>query len=36
VVAIVGLKDVMEYAGAHPELAEQRDRMAAYRAQYGV
>jgi orotate phosphoribosyltransferase len=36
VIAIVGLGDVMEYAQGHPELAGQRERMAAYRAQYGV
>ena len=36
VIAIVGLDDVMEYAGAHPDMAGQRERMAAYRGQYGV
>jgi orotate phosphoribosyltransferase len=36
VIAIVGLNEVMEYAGGHPELADQRERMAEYRAQYGV
>lgn len=36
VIAIVGLNDVLEYAGSQPELADQRGRMAAYRAQYGV
>jgi orotate phosphoribosyltransferase len=36
VVAIVGLQDVMEFAGDHRELAGQRERMAAYRARYGV
>jgi len=36
VVAIVGLSDVMEFAGGHPDLAGQRERMAAYRARYGV
>jgi orotate phosphoribosyltransferase len=36
VLAIVGLNEVMEYAGGHPELAGQRERMAEYRAQYGV
>lgn len=36
VIAIVGLDDVMDYAGGRPELAGQRERMAAYRARYGV
>jgi len=36
VIAIVGLNDVLEYAGGQPELADQHGRMAAYRAQYGV
>jgi orotate phosphoribosyltransferase len=36
VIAIVGLGDVMEFAGSHPELAGQDERMAAYRARYGV
>jgi orotate phosphoribosyltransferase len=36
VIAIVGLNDVMDYTEGRPELAGQRERMAAYRAQYGV
>jgi orotate phosphoribosyltransferase len=36
VIAIVGFDEVMEYAGGHPELSGQRERMAAYRARYGV
>ncbi|HET9836254.1 MAG TPA: orotate phosphoribosyltransferase [Rhodanobacteraceae bacterium] len=36
VIAIVALKDVMEFADGHPELAGQRERMAAYRVRYGV
>ncbi|ODU95063.1 MAG: orotate phosphoribosyltransferase [Lysobacterales bacterium 66-474] len=36
VLAIVGLADLMEYAGARPELAAQRERLAAYRDRYGV
>jgi orotate phosphoribosyltransferase len=36
VIAIVGLNEVMTYAGEHPDLTAQRERMAAYRAQYGV
>ena len=36
VIAIVALSDVMEFASGHPDLADQRDRMAAYRARYGV
>jgi len=36
VVAIVGLADLLAYAGERAELAAERDAMAAYRAQYGV
>lgn len=36
VIAIVGLDDVLAYAGERAELAAERDAMAAYRAQYGV
>lgn len=36
VIAIVGLDHVMEYAGERPDLAAGRERMAAYRAQYGI
>ena len=36
VISIVGLSDVMEFAGSHPQLAGERERMAAYRSRYGV
>ncbi len=36
VAAIVSLQDLMGYAGAHPALAGQVERMASYRARYGV
>ena len=36
VIAIVGLEDLMSYAGGHPGLHGQRDRLAVYRAQYGA
>ncbi|HJP97709.1 MAG TPA: orotate phosphoribosyltransferase [Rhodanobacteraceae bacterium] len=36
VVAIVGLADLLDFAGNRPELAAQRDRLAAYRDRYGV
>jgi orotate phosphoribosyltransferase len=36
VVAIVRLADLLDYAGTRPELAEQRDRLSAYRDRYGV
>ena len=36
VLAIVGLADLMEYAGARPDLAAQRERLAAYRDRYGT
>ncbi len=34
--AIVGLADLMEYAGSRAELAAQRARLEAYRARYGA
>ncbi len=34
--AIVGLADLMEYAGSRPDLAAQRARLEAYRARYGA
>lgn len=36
VIAIVGLADLLAYAGERAELAAERDSMAAYRAQYGI
>ncbi|WHZ20025.1 MAG: Orotate phosphoribosyltransferase [Rhodanobacteraceae bacterium] len=36
VIAIVTLADLMEYAGARPDLAAQRERLAAYRDRYGA
>ena len=36
VLAIVSLTDLMEYAGARPDLAAERERLAAYRDRYGV
>ena len=36
VIAIVGLADLMEYAGARPDLAAQRGRLVAYRDRYGA
>jgi orotate phosphoribosyltransferase len=36
VIAIAGLAELMEYAGTRPDLAAQRDRLAAYRDRYGV
>ena len=36
VIAIVSLEDLMGYASDRPELADQRDRMADYRARHGV
>jgi orotate phosphoribosyltransferase len=35
-IAIARLSDLLAYAAAKPELAEHRDRLAAYRARYGV
>jgi orotate phosphoribosyltransferase len=36
VIAIVGLDDLMEYAGMRPDLAAERERLRAYRDRYGV
>ncbi|HEX5488423.1 MAG TPA: orotate phosphoribosyltransferase [Rhodanobacteraceae bacterium] len=36
VTAIVDLADVMEYAGARPDLAAHRDRLRTYRDRYGI
>jgi len=36
VIAIVGLGDLMEYAGTRPDLAAERERLLAYRDRYGV
>jgi orotate phosphoribosyltransferase len=36
VIAIVGLADLMEYAGSRPDLAAQRERLQAYRERFGV
>ena len=36
VIAIVGLDDLMEYAGTRPDLAAERERLTAYRDRYGV
>jgi hypothetical protein len=36
VIAIVGLADLMDYAGSRPELADQCERLHAYRDRYGV
>ncbi|MDQ2972047.1 MAG: orotate phosphoribosyltransferase [Rhodanobacteraceae bacterium] len=36
VIAIIGLNDLLSYAGERAELASERDAMAAYRAQYGA
>ena len=36
VVAIVGLADLLEYAGSRPELAGERGRLQAYRDRWGV
>ncbi len=36
VIAIVGLGDLMEYAGMRPDLAAERERLQAYRDRYGV
>ena len=36
VIAIVGLGDLMEYAGTRPDLATERERLRAYRDRYGV
>ncbi|HJR12966.1 MAG TPA: orotate phosphoribosyltransferase [Rhodanobacteraceae bacterium] len=36
VTAIVGLADLMDYAGTRPELAAQRERLQEYRDRYGV
>ena len=36
VIAIVGLDDLMEYAGTRPDLAAERERLLAYRDRYGV
>jgi orotate phosphoribosyltransferase len=36
VIAIVGLDDLMEYAGTRPGLAAERARLRAYRDRYGV
>lgn len=36
VIAIVGLGDLMEYAGSRPELAAERGRLKAYRDRYGA
>ncbi|HKU80144.1 MAG TPA: orotate phosphoribosyltransferase [Rhodanobacteraceae bacterium] len=36
VIAIVGLGDLMDYAGTRPDLAAERERLRAYRDRYGV
>ncbi len=36
VIAIVGLDDLLAYAADHPELAAQRERLHAYRAEWGA
>jgi orotate phosphoribosyltransferase len=36
VISIVGLADLMEYAGTRSDLATQHERLAAYRDRYGV
>lgn len=36
VIAIVGLADLMDYAGNRPDLADQHERLAAYRDRYGA
>ena len=36
VLAIATLADLLDYAAARPELAAERDRLAAYRAHYGA
>jgi orotate phosphoribosyltransferase len=36
VIAIVGLDDLMEYAGTRPDLAAERERLLAYRDRYGA
>ncbi|HEX5352679.1 MAG TPA: orotate phosphoribosyltransferase [Rhodanobacteraceae bacterium] len=36
VIAIVGLADLMDYAGSRPGLADQHERLAAYRDRYGA
>ncbi len=36
VVAITALQDVLDYAGERPELAQEHERLLAYRARYGV
>ena len=36
VVAIIGLADLLEYAGSRPELAAERERLQAYRDRWGV
>ncbi|MBS0432746.1 MAG: orotate phosphoribosyltransferase [Proteobacteria bacterium] len=36
VVAIVGMEDLLGYAGGHPDLQGQRERLAAYRARHGA
>jgi orotate phosphoribosyltransferase len=35
VIAITGFRDVLAYAGEHPELAAERQALEAYRSQYG-
>ena len=35
-IAIARLSDLLAYASGKPELAEHRDRLAAYRARYGI
>ena len=34
--AIVGMADLLEFAGSHADLAEQRTRLEAYRSRYGA
>ena len=36
VIAIVGLADLLDYAGSRPDLAAQRERLQAYRDRFGV
>ncbi|MGH8124797.1 MAG: orotate phosphoribosyltransferase [Rhodanobacteraceae bacterium] len=36
VIAMVGLSDLMNYAGSRPELSAQRERLQAYRNRYGA
>jgi orotate phosphoribosyltransferase len=36
VIAITGLDDVLAYAGEHPQLATEHERLVAYRDRYGA